>query len=348
MADKDEIVFIDYPTLQFEILKIIQLLKKANFMSAEKSSLKVILDTFITLNSTIETNGAPNAKQILLPFITLFESENITGSIVETCVETCESLIKFIMPVCDEQIVSSLLASLLKCRFEATESPKDELVLFKIMRMIYILLDFSLVSDDLYFSIFQTGFSICFQKRLEDNLRLEALLFMKDAIYKLKGKRSDAHYIRVLELLCKNLKGDNEYCTTSSLTILSDFILIAAPTIKKSEPVIQYITDEVCRQILILINSASPDIVLHSLRLADILFQKFPSYLKFELEYFLKTLTEKIAFLSLGIKKQSNFEILELILNWLVTVSFFNSRTFAEKILYLLYLLSMTVIQNVE
>ena len=73
-----------------------------------------------------------------------------------------------------EEIIASIADAILKCKFEASDSVTDEATLFRLLQLIAVTVESPMgmyITDDMFKSIFDTCFSICFQMRLGELLR---------------------------------------------------------------------------------------------------------------------------------------------------------------------------------
>lgn len=309
--------------LYYEILKLTRYLKK---QKEHKDILKHVYESFLLLFTKIETNIQMNEldiSEVLFPFISMFESENIPSHIFVVFMESCEVIIKFAFVNVSSETICSIIDSITKCKFEIQDLSKDEIVLFKLLGFVGALVDCIQPSSGLrnttFISIVKTSLVICLQKKLGKTLKLLSFNWINDFLYKYQDISICSDVLQHSCLLLDNpdLK---DFEKMILLKFITNLLRIYSFDIRKNnvEASIQLVSDKLCRCLVSLITNT--EIKLEVLTCVDVIFQYFKDILKLQMEKLFEHILKQVS--DLG-KKHDNFDSLEFYMDWLTTVNLF-------------------------
>lgn len=162
-----------------------------------------------------------------------------------------------------------LTEAISSCRFEATDAIADEIVLMKILRLLKYCYNHGLlrdsVSNESIYSVYRTGFTICFQMRLSENLRRYAEMWLQDAVVELFVVAKTVREKLIADLLNHliSLIKLNDLKTNTKVRIISASLIckmleVGLPFMIKNSYLLNIVADDLCRnliQVILLVNS---------------------------------------------------------------------------------------------
>ncbi|CAO3610737.1 unnamed protein product [Cunninghamella echinulata] len=134
-----------------------------------------------TYLETIQDVKELDALILLNPFLEIIRSGNTTGPIAGTALGSIEKFLSYgIIGLHNPNIafaMNALSSAATHCKFEASDSASDELVLLRMLQVLQIALTSDcgqVLSDEAVCEMMETGLSMCCQLRLTDMLRRSA------------------------------------------------------------------------------------------------------------------------------------------------------------------------------
>lgn len=156
------------------------------------------------------TDPKDDPLKILFPFLEIVKAGHLTGSITLAAIEGIDKLLEMeIINLRHENITEAtndLIASLTRCKFEATDALNDELVLYsilKLLRKISKKLSTELTDSNMC-EMIEVALGMYFQSRISEFLRagaLETLVSLARQIFQSLSIRKSFGYKSVVELL---------------------------------------------------------------------------------------------------------------------------------------------------
>lgn len=136
------------------------------------------LRTYLT---TVRDISELDASMLLTPFLDVIRSGNTTGPIAGAALSSVEKFLQYgIIGLSSPNIavaMGNLASAATHCKFEASDSVSDEVVLLKMLQVLQMALICpcgSVLSDEAVCEMMETGLSMCCQMRLSEMLRRSA------------------------------------------------------------------------------------------------------------------------------------------------------------------------------
>ncbi|EIE78027.1 hypothetical protein RO3G_02731 [Rhizopus delemar RA 99-880] len=208
------------------------------------SSLKEVKNKDLGYTAMIDTNVKDvDAVELVSPFLEVICSGNTTGSVAATALASIEKFLQYnILNIQSPNIahaMNTLTSSASGCKFEASDTISDELVLLRMLQVLEMALISEcgqVLSDEAVCEIMESGLSMCCQKRLSEMLRKLAehsMIKMIIAIFeRLKSLEDD---LLLTESLSTDEPADPVHMNTPKDTSSLDVSIQQQPTIEESK-----------------------------------------------------------------------------------------------------------------
>ena len=222
-----------YLLLHGELISLLHVLKKKYKWTVVKSSdlieskplLKLTINSIsIVDQKLLQPNLKIKTRDLLLPFLEALTLKEVSATLTRLSLASLERFINAgifssLNQLSDEGMVEDLhscflhvVQSIVRCKFESSDSATDESVLLRILSILNGIMDNPIsnyLSDSAICELLETMFSICLQSRLSEPLRSQAEGHLHLVIRKVFKRVCQAKKLKVNMELPSDVRGNN-------------------------------------------------------------------------------------------------------------------------------------------